>query len=129
MMIHAIGLDATEVARIRASAERYGDRFFRKIFTPAEMAYCQARIRKYEHLAARFAAKEAALKALGTGVAKGTSLTQVEVTNDDSGKPGILLHGVTRQMAQERGISRIHVSISHTETLAIAQVIMEVGSS
>ena len=128
-MIHGIGLDVTEVARIRASAERHGDRFFRKVFTPAEVTYCQARARKYEHLAARFAAKEAALKALGTGVAEGTALNQVEVTNDDNGKPGIILHGVTHQMAQERGISRIHVSISHIETLAIAQVIMEMEES
>jgi len=128
-MIHGIGLDVTEVARIRASTERHGDRFLRKIYTSAEVTYCQARTRKYEHLAARFAAKEAVLKALGTGVAQGTTLKQVEVTNDDNGKPGILLHGVARQMAQKLGVSRVHVSISHTETLAIAQVVMEVESS
>ena len=128
-MIYGIGVDATEVDRVRGIVERHGERFLQKVFAPAETAYAGARARKYEHLAARFAAKEAALKALGIGVAEGMAFNQIEVTNDESGKPGIRLHGAALQRAQERGISRIHLSISHTETLAIAQVIMEVGSS
>jgi holo-[acyl-carrier protein] synthase len=116
------------VQRIRKSIERHGERFIRKIFTEAEIAYCDKRVRKYEHYAARFAAKEAALKALGTGAAHEAHFLEIEVVNDDRGKPEILLHGQTLETARTQGVCRTHLSLAHTDDLATAQAIMEANS-
>lgn len=124
-MIAGIGIDLVEVQRIRAVVLRHGDRFLRKVFTPDEIAYSGARARRFEHLAARFAAKEAVLKAFGTGASGGVSLRDVEVVNNADGRPRIVLHGLAIQLAQERRMESIHLSLSHTETVAAAQVIIE----
>jgi len=124
-MIVGTGVDMVAVKRIQGAVDRHGDRFLKKIFTPAELEYSRNRARMFEHLAARFAAKEGVLKALGTGAARGATLRDVEVVNDELGKPTIRLHGHTRCLADEQQVRRIHLSISHTDDLAIAQVVME----
>jgi len=124
-MIAGVGIDIASVARIRGAIERHGDRFLRKVFRPREIEYCRCRAREFEHLAGRFAAKEAVLKALGTGVADGASLRDVEVVNNDAGKPDVVLHGAAGDLVRARGIARIHLSLSHTDDAAVAQVVME----
>lgn len=124
-MIVGIGVDIISVKRIRSAVERHGDRFTRKLFTPAELAYCRARTRQYEHMAGRFAAKEAVAKAIGTGVAHGVSVREVEVVNNPDGKPDIVLHGRTERIVADRRIRNIHVSLSHTEEFAVAYAIAE----
>lgn len=125
-MIVGIGTDIVSVERIRAAIERHGERFLQKIFTPAEVEYCGARRRKFEHLAGRFAAKEAVLKALGTGASGGATLKDVEVTSDAAGRPAATLHGDTLRLAREQGITGLHVSISHVEEFATAVAVAEV---
>ncbi len=125
IMIAGIGMDIVEVARIRRAIDRHGERFLDRIFTATEMDYSRARLRCFEHLSARFAAKEAVLKALGTGMSEGARLGEVEVVNKPTGQPEVVLHGKTQQLFAERGIDRIFLSLSHTEALAIAQVVIE----
>ena len=110
---------------MRSSVERHGERFLKKIFTPGEIEFCMRRPRRYEHLAARFAAKEAVLKAFGTGVSGGTSLLDVEVVHAEEGRPTVTLHGRARVLARRRRVERIHLSLSHTEQLATAQAVIE----
>lgn len=124
-MIVGIGTDIIKVDRISRSVTRYGEKFLKRVYTDREIAYCAARKRETEHLAGRFAAKEAALKALGTGVSGGATLRGVEVTNDDSGKPEITLHGGTLEAARERGIRIVHISISHAGEFATAYAVAE----
>ena len=124
-MIIGTGIDIINVERLERAVTRYGERFIRKVFTDAETAYSGNRVRRFEHLAARFAAKEAVLKALGTGVARGALLRDVEVINNAAGKPEVMLHGATRRLAEERGVARLHLSLSHTDRLAVAQAIAE----
>jgi len=124
-MIQGIGIDVVEVARLRASVERRGERFLRRVFTPEEVAFCTSRPRRYEHLAARFAAKEAVLKALGTGLSGGASLLEVEVVHTAEGRPAVRLHGRTQDLARSLGVGRIHLSLTHTEHLAVAQALAE----
>jgi len=125
--ILGIGLDLVEVARVRASVKRSGERFAKRVFTPDEIAYCAGRARKFEHLAARFAAKEAALKALGTGITGWASLQEVEVVPDAAGRPGIRLRGGVLRRARSLGVKATHLSISHTEGIAAAVVVLEGG--
>jgi len=103
-VIEGIGLDMVEVGRLRGAVERRGDRFLRRVFTPAEVESCGDGASRYERLAARFAAKEAVLKALGTGM-RGVSLVEVEVEPDAYGRPHVRLHGRARRVADSRGIS------------------------
>ena len=117
------GVDIAEVARLAASIERHGDRFLSRVFTDAERAYCESNKRAAEHFAARFAAKEAVFKALGTGWAQGTSWRDVEVTRAESGAPGVRLTGRAADVARGLGISAWSLSLSHTETTAIASAI------
>ena len=124
-MILGTGVDIVNVARIRAGVERHGERFLDKIFTAAETDYCFPRARKYEHLAARFAAKEAVLKALGTGAGKEAGLGEIEVVRDARGKPSVCLHGRTAQFAEKIGVCRIHLSLAHENEFAVAHVIIE----
>jgi holo-[acyl-carrier protein] synthase len=123
--MHAVahGIDAVEVARIARMRAEHGDRFMARCFTTAETAYAEASRRRDEHLAARFAAKEAVLKALGTGWRSGIAWTDVEVASLPSGAPEIRLRGRAAEIAAEQGIARWLVSLTHTEQLAMASVI------
>jgi holo-[acyl-carrier protein] synthase len=125
--ILGVGLDLVEVARVRASIRRTGARFAKRIFTPDEIAYCAGRARKFEHFAARFAAKEATLKALGTGITGRASMQEVEVVHDAAGRPEIRLSGGVLRRARALGIKRTHLSISHTDGVAAAMVVLEGG--
>ena len=125
--ILGIGLDLVEVARVRGLVRRAGGRFAKRVFTPDEIAYCAGRARKFEHLAARFAAKEATLKALGTGITGWTSMQEVEVVHNAAGRPEIRLRGGVLRRAQSLGVKATHLSISHTEGVAAAMVVLEGG--
>lgn len=120
-----IGVDLVEVERIRALHEKQGDHFLDMCFTPEEVAYALRKARVHESLAARFAAKEAVMKALGSGWAEGVSFRGIEVTMAESGAPSIRLHGGAAAYAQSRGIGTIHLSLSHTSDHAIAYAVAE----
>lgn len=124
-MILGTGVDITEVPRIAASIDRFGERFLKRVFTDAEISYCESKQNKVERFAARFASKEAALKALGTGLRMGISWREVEVTRLPGGRPTMAFHGVAAQIAAKLGVKRSHLSLSHTEEHAIAYVILE----
>jgi holo-[acyl-carrier protein] synthase len=125
MPILGHGIDLTEVDRIDEMLAEHGDRFVQRCFTPREIADAGDGPRRVEHLAARFAAKEAALKALGTGWAQGVGWTDVAVHRAESGKPELVVTGKAAALAAERGIARWHVSLSHTKDHAVASVIAE----
>ncbi|MFN4241862.1 MAG: holo-ACP synthase [Tepidisphaerales bacterium] len=123
-MVLGHGIDLVETSRIRRLHDEHGQRFLDRCFTAAEQAYCaRSAKRYYEHLAGRFAAKEAVLKVLGTGWRSGIAWTDIEILPDGQGKPVIQLSGVTAELARERGIVRWLVSISHIETHATASAI------
>ena len=124
-MILGTGVDLAEVPRIRASIERYGEKFIRRIYTPAEIAYVERKANKYQRYAARFAAKEAGMKAIGTGWRRGVTWQDFEVANLPSGKPTLLLHGVAAKFAGKLGVKNISLSITHTSELGMAHVILE----
>ena len=123
MDVLAHGIDLVDCARLGRAIDRHGRRFLERVFTPAELAYCLGKKRQLEHLAGRFAAKEAVLKVLGTGWRNGISWTQIELRNAPSGRPGVRLTGRCRQIADQIGLGRIAVSISHTATHAIASAV------
>ncbi len=124
MPIVGHGIDIVETARIRKLAETHGVHFLDRVFTPAEQAYCAMNPKRfYEHLAGRFAAKEAVLKVLGTGWRGGIAWTDVEVVKDPSGQPRIILTGESARIAEELKITRWMISISHIETHATASAI------
>jgi holo-[acyl-carrier protein] synthase len=124
-MIVAIGIDIIEVARIREVLGRT-PRFRERVFTPAERAYCDSRgAVAAQHYAARFAAKEAALKALQTGWRGGISWQDVEVASHESGAPYLILHGLVKDLFNSSGATTAHLSLSHTTEHAIAQVVLE----
>ena len=124
-MILGTGVDITEVARVREAIERFGDRFLRRVFTPAEVEYCATKRNNVERLAARFAAKEAALKALGTGLRHGISWQNVEVRRQPGSRPTLAFSGVAAEFADRLGVKHIALSLSHTAEQAIAMVILE----
>ncbi len=124
-MVLAIGIDVVEIERIERAVERLGDRFLDRVFTPAEREYCDARAARFVHYAGRFAAKEAAMKALGTGWAEGVAWREVEILPSAGGPPKLSLHGVARERFDALGATRALVSISHTHALAVAQVLFE----
>ena len=124
-MILGTGVDLAEVDRIRASIERYGTRFTGRVFTEREAAYAERKANKYERYAARFAAKEAGMKALGTGWNGGIRWRDLEVANLPSGRPTLALHGVAREVADRLGVQAIHVSLTHTSGHALAYVVLE----
>ena len=113
------GVDIIEISRIARTLERYGERFLRRIYTPGELEYCRGRPSK---LASRFAAKEATMKALGTGV-RGVGWKDIEVTRAPSGAPGILLHGRAKARAERIGVLEISVSMSDSQDNAVAFVV------
>ncbi len=124
-MIVGTGIDIADVCRIRESIDRYGAHFKDRIYTPAEVNYCQRFRNASERYAASFAAKEAVFKALGTGWREGIRWLDVEVTHLPSGKPELALNGRAKELAMELGVKRAQVSLSHTELYAVAQVILE----
>ena len=124
-MIVGTGVDLAEVPRIRASIERFGARFVDRIFTPAEIAYVERKANRFERYAARFAAKEAGMKAIGTGWRRGVTWQDFEVANLPSGKPTLRLHGVAAAIAANLGVRNISLSLTHTAELGMAHVILE----
>jgi len=124
-MIVAIGIDLVEVSRIEQVFARRGDRFRRRVFTDAEISYCEGRASKFASYAARFAAKEAAMKALGTGWAEAVAWREIEVVSGPNGKPMLELHGRAGECMRELGASKVHVSLTHSGDLAMAEVILE----
>lgn len=124
-MIAGTGIDIVEVHRIDQALRRHGDRFLHRVFTPGEIAYCSTSdSHRSQRLAARFAAKEATLKAFGLGL-RDVKWTDIEVVRDPLGKPALNLSGRLKQLAEERGIARLHLSLSHSKDYAIAQVVAE----
>ena len=126
-MIFGIGVDLAEVDRIRKALERpdTGGRFRDRIFTPGEQTYCERRKGKYESYAARFAAKEATMKALGSGWGRDVGWTEIEVYRASGGRPEIRLHGKTAAFAERLGIRRFALALTHTSETAMAEVIAE----
>jgi holo-[acyl-carrier protein] synthase len=124
-MILGTGVDLAEVHRIRASVERFGERFVRRIYTAAEIAYVERKANRYERYAARFAAKEAGMKAIGTGWKRGVTWQDFEVANLPSGKPTLRFHGVAAQIAGRLGVRNVSLSLTHTSELGMAHVILE----
>ena len=115
------GVDIIEISRIRRVLDRYSQRFLHRVYTDGEIAYCQGRA---PNLAARFAAKEATMKALGTGI-RGVGWKDIEITRRESGAPGILLHGRARLRAQRLGVLDISLSLSHSREYAVAFVVLQ----
>ena len=124
MDILGLGFDATDIPRIAEVYERYGDRFLHRVFTDEEIAYCTRRRNPAPHLAGRFAAKEAAMKALGTGHSRGVLWKDIEVYRQ-GGPPQLRLHGGAARRAERMGVQRSLLTITHSDTLAMAQVIMQ----
>ena len=124
-MILGTGTDLCEVDRIRHALARHGERFAKRICTPAEIAYVERKKNRFERYAARFAAKEAGMKAIGTGWRGGITWHDFEVANLPSGRPTLKLHGVAAQVAAKMGVARTHLSITHTDSTAMAFVILE----
>jgi len=124
-MILGTGVDLAEVPRIRAAIERYGDRFIQRIYTPLEIAYVERKANRFERYAARFAAKEAGMKAIGTGWRGRVLWRDFEVSNLPTGQPTLRLYGVASTVAEKLGVRRISLSLTHTAELAMAHVILE----
>ena len=124
-MILGTGIDLAEVPRIRASIERYGERFLTRIYTGLERAYVERKANRFERYAARFAAKEAGMKALGTGWRRGVTWQDFEVANLPSGRPTLRLHGTAKTIANTMGVKHISLSLTHTAENGMAFVIFE----
>ena len=124
-MIVGTGIDIVEVPRVRQSIERFGDRFLHRIYTAGEIRYCDSKANRVERYAARFAAKEAAMKALGTGWSHGVRWRDCEVVRQPGGRPTIAFHGRAGDIAAKLGVKNAALSLSHTAEQAIAQVILE----
>lgn len=127
MTIVGLGIDATDIPRVRETYQKYGERFLRRVFTDAEIAYCMRRRDPVPHLAGRFAAKEAGMKALGTGVARGVLWRDVEVVRGAGGPPQLRFHGAAARHASALGASRALLTITHSASLAFAQVLLVSG--
>jgi holo-[acyl-carrier protein] synthase len=124
-MIVGSGIDLVEISRIQQSHQRFGRRFLNRVYTPAEQAYCLRKRNSAESLAARFAAKEAGAKALGTGISHGVSWLEIEVVREPSGRPTIQFHGRAEEIARALGVSHVALSITHTASLSMASVVVE----
>jgi holo-[acyl-carrier protein] synthase len=124
-VIVGTGVDLAEVPRIQASIERFGEKFIQRIYTAREIAYVERKANKFERYAARFAAKEAGMKAIGTGWRRGVRWQDFEVANLPSGKPTLLLHGVAAEFAERLGVKNVSLSLTHTRELGMAHVILE----
>jgi holo-[acyl-carrier protein] synthase len=124
-VILGVGVDIVEVHRIERAIQRHGERFERRVFTPDEISHCRGPKTGMQKFASRFAAKEAASKALGTGFGPHLALRDIEVVRDAVGPPRIVLHGRAREVAESLGATRTHVSLSHTDSHAVAVVVLE----
>jgi holo-[acyl-carrier protein] synthase len=124
-VIVGLGTDLAEVDRIQAAIERHGRRFIDRIFTATEIAYVERKANRFERYAARFAAKEAGMKAIGTGWKKGVRWQDFEVTNLPSGRPTLQFHGVAATVADSLGVRNVALSLTHTARQAMAIVILE----
>ena len=124
-MIVGLGVDLAEVDRIQAAIERHGRRFIERIYTSGEIAYVERKANRYERYAARFAAKEAGMKAIGTGWKRGVRWQDFEVTNLPSGRPTLQFHGAAARFASDLGVRNILLSLTHTAVQAMAMVILE----
>lgn len=124
-MIVGTGIDIAEVPRIREVLERHGERFLKRIFTEGEIQYCESKANRVERYAARFAAKEAGMKAIGTGWNHGVRWRDIEVVRKPGGRPTLLLHGKAAEFAAKLGATNIALSLTHTAEQAFAQVILE----
>jgi len=125
MAIVGTGVDICEVERVRAAIDRFGQRFLKRVFTQAEREYCESKRNRVERYAARFAAKEAAMKAIGTGLRRGVSWQDFEVSREPGGRPTLLIQGKAAEFAAKLGVKRSALSITHTAGQALAQVILE----
>jgi holo-[acyl-carrier protein] synthase len=126
-MILGSGIDLAEIARIQHSMDRYGKRFLDRVYTAAEQAYCLRKRKAAESFAARFAAKEAGAKALGTGISYGVNWLEIEVVRPAGGRPTLQFHGRAAQIAALLGVTHAALSITHTTELAMASVVLENG--
>jgi holo-[acyl-carrier protein] synthase len=124
-MLIGTGVDLIEIERIAHSIERYGERFLRRIYTDHEIAYCTSKRSSAESFAARFAAKEAGAKALGTGISRGVTWVEFQVARQPGGRPVLELRGRAALLARELGVKTISLSLTHTGSLAMASVMME----
>jgi holo-[acyl-carrier protein] synthase len=124
-MIVGLGIDISEVDRIEAAIARHGQPFLNRVYTPAEIAYCEKFKNRFERYAGRFAAKEAGMKALGTGWRRGVRWVDFEVVRLPSGRPSLELHGRAEEFAARLGVTLISLSITHSANTALAQVIFE----
>lgn len=126
-MITGSGIDLVEIARIQHAMDRFGERFLHRVYLASEQAYCLRKRNSAESLAARFAAKEAAAKALGTGISHGVSWLEIEVVREPGGRPALRFHGRAAAIAAHHGVVRANLSLTHTSSLAVASVALEDG--
>ncbi len=124
-MVLGLGTDLIETSRLQASIDRFGERFLTRVFTPGEIAYCTRKKNAAESFAARFAAKEAGAKALGTGISRGVNWKEFEVRREASGRPTLHLSGRARELADAMGVKRLQVSLTHSREWAMAVVVAE----
>ena len=125
MSIIGIGIDVVDCDRIESSIERFGERFLKRVFTEGEIAYSQSMKFPARHFAARFAAKEALSKAFGTGIGKSMGWRDLDVQKKESGEPFVVLTGGAEEMANQRGVARVWISLSHTDQLGMATIVLE----
>ena len=124
-MIYGIGIDLVENSRIEKIIQKWGDKFLLRVFSAREIAYCSRHKQSFIHYGARFAVKESFLKAIGIGLGRGAKLSEIEVINEESGKPELILHGGALEYLTKAGIDKIHLSITHTKNYASAIVLLE----
>lgn len=124
-MIYGIGIDLVENDRIEKIIQKWGDKFLSRVFSAREIDYCGRHTQASLHYGARFAVKESFLKAIGTGLGRGVKLLEIEVVNEENGKPEIELSGGAREYIVKAGIDKIHLSITHTKNYASAMVLLE----
>jgi holo-[acyl-carrier protein] synthase len=124
-MVLGLGTDLIETRRVQESIDRFGERFLERIFTEGEIAYCLRKKNAAESFAARFAAKEAGAKALGTGISRGVSWRELEVKREASGRPTLHLAGRAAELAEAMGVRRVQLSLTHSRDLAMAVVLVE----
>jgi holo-[acyl-carrier protein] synthase len=125
MSVVGIGVDVVECSRIEHSMERFGDRFLKRVFTEGEVAYSTSMKFPARHLAARFAAKEAVSKAFGTGIGKAMGWRDIDVQKKPSGEPFLVFSGPANDLARSRGVTNALITLSHTDHLAIACIVLE----
>ena len=125
-MVVGVGTDLIEIARIRASIERFGAQFLERVYTPGEIAYCESKRKNAaESFAARFAAKEAGAKALGTGISRGVNWREIEVRREPGQRPELVFHGRAAERARTLGVAGISLSLTHGREVALAVVVLE----